>query len=207
MESVMNFLADYYVWFFVAAIVLCFALIGFVIESKKKQKSEFKGESIENDNSAVSNINIVEENVVPVNNVNPINEGVQVTENLSSPSAQLPVNENVTLEETMNISNVPLTSEMNVPKAEPIEFYNGPIEMPVNNVEDNTVINNDSLEYVNEIKPEINATIGEAISYNDLSNNQNSSQYNSVNQNTLEQSNVQESQEKPEDFNIFDNLK
>ena len=44
MDSVMNFLADNYIWFFVAAGVLLFALIGFIIDSKKKQKSEFKGD-------------------------------------------------------------------------------------------------------------------------------------------------------------------
>ena len=44
MENVMNFLADNYIWFFVAAGILCFALIGFIIESRKKQKNEFKGD-------------------------------------------------------------------------------------------------------------------------------------------------------------------
>ena len=47
MESVMNFLAENYIWFFVAAGVLLFALIGFAIDSKRKNKSEFKGETIE----------------------------------------------------------------------------------------------------------------------------------------------------------------
>ena len=47
MESVMNFLAENYIWFFVAAGVLLFALIGFAIDSKRKSKSEFKGESID----------------------------------------------------------------------------------------------------------------------------------------------------------------
>ena len=46
MEKVMNFLAENYIWFFVAAGVLLFALIGFLIEGKNKNKSEFKGESI-----------------------------------------------------------------------------------------------------------------------------------------------------------------
>ena len=44
MESVMNFLADNYIWFFVAAGVLLFALIGFIIDSKRKKKNEFKGD-------------------------------------------------------------------------------------------------------------------------------------------------------------------
>ena len=44
MNSVMNFLADYYIWFFVAALLLSFALIGFIIDTKKKQKNEFKGD-------------------------------------------------------------------------------------------------------------------------------------------------------------------
>ena len=40
MESVMSFLADNYIWFFVVAGVLCFALIGFIIDSKKKGDEE-----------------------------------------------------------------------------------------------------------------------------------------------------------------------
>ncbi len=46
MENVMNFLAENYIWFFVAAGVLLFALVGFLIEGKNKNKSEVKGESI-----------------------------------------------------------------------------------------------------------------------------------------------------------------
>ncbi len=46
MESVMNFLAENYIWFFVAAGVLLFALIGFLIDGKNKSKNEFKGESV-----------------------------------------------------------------------------------------------------------------------------------------------------------------
>ena len=53
MESVMNFLAENYIWFFIAAGVLLFALIGFLIEGKSKNKSEFKGESIEKEDKAV----------------------------------------------------------------------------------------------------------------------------------------------------------
>ena len=46
MESVMNFLAENYIWFFVAAGVLLFALIGSLIDDKNKSKNEFKGESV-----------------------------------------------------------------------------------------------------------------------------------------------------------------
>ena len=53
MDSVMNFLAENYIWFFIAAGVLLFALIGFLIEGKSKNKSEFKGESIEKEEKAL----------------------------------------------------------------------------------------------------------------------------------------------------------
>lgn len=100
MNSVMNFLADYYIWFFVAALLLSFALIGFIIDTKKKQKNEFKGESIETPNNA------------PASTPEVIGETVNV-----GPEAVLGGNNNTTTlesinpapvsEETMEINDIP----------------------------------------------------------------------------------------------------
>ena len=62
----LDFLSENYIWFFVAAVVLLFALIGFIVERKKKKSKEFKGESV-NDN--VENLNSasgLEVNDIPV---------------------------------------------------------------------------------------------------------------------------------------------
>lgn len=40
MDTVLNFLADNYIWFMVGAVVLLFALIGFIVDGKKKKKQE-----------------------------------------------------------------------------------------------------------------------------------------------------------------------
>ena len=40
MESIFNFLADNYIYFMIAAGILAIALIGFLIDGKKKQKKE-----------------------------------------------------------------------------------------------------------------------------------------------------------------------
>ncbi len=38
MENILEFLENNYIWFLVAAVVLLFALIGFIVDSKRKQK-------------------------------------------------------------------------------------------------------------------------------------------------------------------------
>ncbi len=40
MESILSFLADYYLYFLIGAVVLLFALIGFAVDGKKKKKEE-----------------------------------------------------------------------------------------------------------------------------------------------------------------------
>lgn len=117
MESVMNFLADNYIWFFVAAIILCFALIGFIIESKRKEKSEFKGESITEENTTTNNVT---DNTIPVAPVTPVDP---VTDNLNS------VNEPV--EYSNEVNEMPINSETET-KEQKIEYFSGPIEMPLN---------------------------------------------------------------------------
>ncbi len=119
MESVMNFLADYYIAFFVAAGVLCFALIGFIIESRKKRKNEFKGESIEEGSktSSTSDTSSTIESTTPAD--------------LSAPSVAPVEPETVSLESTMEINDIPINSNTeSTSTSEPIEFYSEPVSMP-----------------------------------------------------------------------------
>ena len=118
MNSVMNFLADYYIWFFVAALLLSFALIGFIIDTKKKQKNEFKGESIETTNNR------------PTSTPEVIGETVNV-----GPEAVLGGNNTTTLErinpapvsdETMEINDIPFNEV-----STPVENVNQTVE-PIN---------------------------------------------------------------------------
>lgn len=119
MNSVMNFLADYYIWFFVAALLLSFALIGFIIDTKKKQKNEFKGESIETPNNApASTPEVIGQTV----NVGPeaVLGGNNTTTTLES------INPAPVSEETMEINDIPFNDV-----STPVENVNQTVE-PIN---------------------------------------------------------------------------
>ena len=140
MNSVMNFLADYYIWFFVAALLLSFALIGFIIDTKKKQKNEFKGESIETTNNAptstpTSTPEVIGETV----NVGPeaVLGGNNTTTTLES------VNPAPVSDETMEINDIPINE----------------VSTPVENV-------NQTVEPINQTPTE-NITIGSPITSED----------------------------------------
>lgn len=62
----LDFLADNYIWFFVASGILLLALIGFIVGNKKKAKAkEFKGESVpESVTTAVPSEPVKEEMVI-----------------------------------------------------------------------------------------------------------------------------------------------
>ena len=125
MESVMDFLAANYIYFFIAAGVLCFALIGFIFDSKKKKNNEFKGEDVVSTPTAsepVVNEPVQSENVSFENTVTTA-EPVEMVE---GPKYEEPAS----LENTMEINDIP----MNAPVEEP-NF----VETPVNPVlEDNS---------------------------------------------------------------------
>lgn len=135
MESVINFLADYYIWFFVAAGVLCFALIGFLIESKKKNKNTFKGESIES--STTSPVEpVVSGNTVDMNGETTLSEASQslTEENMetlgpvevSNEPLETSAEPSEIVEDTMEINDIPLKEE----EKTPIQFYSEPTEIP-----------------------------------------------------------------------------
>lgn len=126
MESVINFLADYYIWFFVAAGVLCFALVGFIIESKKKDKNTFKGESISTNEQPVPSTPV--KNAVPTETASVTNEPQPELAETVQPTPAEPISahletpempENVVTEDTMEINDIPLKEE----EKTPIEFY------------------------------------------------------------------------------------
>lgn len=181
MESVINFLADYYIWFFVAAGVLCFALIGFLIESKKKNKNTFKGESIES--STTSPVEpVVSGNTVDMNGETTLSEASQsLTEENKETSGPVEVpNEPLEtsaepseiVEDTMEINDIPLKEE----EKTPIQFYSEPTEIPktepvvqetpVEPQQVNSTVFNDTpvMEIpIEETKPASNQTVSEPV--------------------------------------------
>lgn len=117
MDSVMNFLADNYIWFFVASGVLLFALIGFIIDSKKKKKNEFKGESIEENKTEVPTEVVSEITSEQVNSLNNV-------ETVSSIEPEPSINE---AENTLEINDIPLSDNNNL-IGSPVEFTNNEVE-------------------------------------------------------------------------------
>lgn len=212
MENVMNFLADNYIWFFVAAGVLFFALIGFIIESRKKQKNEFKGESIEENTKTTNNSEPVVENTTPtpVEPIMPINnvENTPNTINNEQPAISTPLNS--AIEENEN-------KETTEPRASSgIEYYNGPIEMPINapipepmpepieSISEPQVVNNFESSITNEtIEPTRIQPTPIVTTIEDSQAN-----YEQITPNETTTNNNFNTEEKKEtnDYNIFDNM-
>lgn len=130
MESVMNFLAEYYIWFFVAAIVLCFALIGFIIDSKKKQKGEVKNNTLDS----------TPEMSIPVNNTMDMNNGLENTvTKTESASNMIGNNEPVNMDATMEINDIPINNTTNVGSMENNNVVNNTPVMEPTKIETPTV--------------------------------------------------------------------
>ncbi len=130
MESVMNFLAEYYIWFFVAAIVLCFALIGFIIDSKKKQKGEVKNNTLDS----------TPEMSIPVNNTMDMNNGLENTvTKTESASNMIGNNEPVNMDATMEINDIPINNTTNVGSMENNNVVNNTPVMEMDTTETPTV--------------------------------------------------------------------
>lgn len=113
MENVMNFLSANYIWFFVLAGILCFALVGFIIDSKKKKTNEFKGDSI--DVSAEPNADITGETIdlgTPVS-FETMSEPINQTEEVSLEEPKDFITSQPTLESAneMVINDIPMNFE------------------------------------------------------------------------------------------------
>ena len=134
MDKVLNFLADNYILLMVIGVVLLIALIGFVVEGKKKKKDEG---TIDNSQST------------PVNNVNTLNTDTNVVNNENTVNTDVNLNTNETKVEptldfgTPNTNQTEVTQDNNVNNglnAEPVTLE-AQTEMPVNDVNAQVVPN------------------------------------------------------------------
>ena len=68
MEAILNFLADNYKWFMIGAVVLLVALIGFIVDGKKKKN---KNEELPENTATINQVDAVSQsqNVVPTQEV------------------------------------------------------------------------------------------------------------------------------------------
>lgn len=134
MDKVLNFLADNYILLMVIGVVLLIALIGFVVEGKKKKKDEG---TIDNSQST------------PVNNVNTLNTDTNVVNNENAVNTDVNLNTNETkVEPTLNFGT-PNTNQTEVTQDNNVNngLNAGPVtleaqtEMPVNDVNAQVVPN------------------------------------------------------------------
>ena len=127
----LDFLSENYIWFFVAAVVLLFALIGFIVEGKKKKNKEFKGESIKEETNNIESAAGLEINDIPVTETvnNASNEQTNPIEHLSEPQS---IGETSPIEVAPNTQieqqpTTPTAASENVIIGEPIEMKNEPV--------------------------------------------------------------------------------
>ena len=155
MESVINFLADYYIWFFVAAGVLAFALIGFIIDSKRKKKNDFKGESINStatpDSVSTENVPPVSETPVEINDIPLANEETPSFYSETNMPNAMPNTEMNNLNNLNSINNNVNSIDNNINSTNNIETFNSGIEIlnetPIETLNTANVPNDDYNNY------------------------------------------------------------
>ncbi len=154
MDGILNFLADYYILFIILSVILLFALIGFIVGERKKNKAGVQTASatdlpINNTDTPVQNPNVTIAPEAPVMMSEPAtNEPVQMNE----PVVSEPVTQDVV---------VPTIPEPEV-QSEPVVTNNGmdantiipdtTVEAPV---QDNNIVLEPTIssEDVNTIEP------------------------------------------------------
>lgn len=126
----LDFLSENYIWFFVAAVVLLFALIGFIVEGKKKKNKEFKGESVQETAQNMQNTAGLEVNDIPVTEtVQPqpmeqVSIEPQPVQNISEPQT---IGETNTLNTPHTTSEVAPNENQNITIGEPIQMKSEPV--------------------------------------------------------------------------------
>lgn len=135
MDKVLNFLADNYILLMVIGVVLLIALIGFVVDGKKKKKDE--GTIVNSQNvTAENNVNTLNTDTNVVNNENAVNTDVNLntSETIAEPTLDFG---------TPNTNQTEVTQDNNVNNG----LNAGPVtleaqtEMPINDVNAQVVPN------------------------------------------------------------------
>ncbi len=117
MDSINNFLADNYLWFMIGAGVLLVALIGFIVDGKKKKT---KGEELPSDTTNINQINATSEAEIPSMGVQdtPIvqpNVQPQVNSEPQLVFEQPSLNDNETINEIKKLSVEPSLTFESIP--------------------------------------------------------------------------------------------
>lgn len=85
MENIINFIGDNYAWFLTITIILLFALIGYIVDTKRNKNDLLKKTENEIDEINLENINVQEgkslnDMVSKSKNINPETQAVELTD-------------------------------------------------------------------------------------------------------------------------------
>jgi len=85
MDKIIEFIGDNYSWFLTITIILLFALIGYIYDTKKEKNDLLKKTEMEIDEESIENIVITEEKslseaVIKSKNINPETKNVELTD-------------------------------------------------------------------------------------------------------------------------------
>jgi len=85
MDKIIEFIGDNYSWFLTITIILLFALIGYIYDTKKEKNDLLKKTEMEIDEESIENIVITEEKslseaVIKSININPETKNVELTD-------------------------------------------------------------------------------------------------------------------------------
>ena len=149
MENVMNFLAENYIYFFVAAGILLFALLGFLVDSKKKKDKEFKGEEVKPGETAIAqtlSTPLDNSSLANPDNLNALEE--DLNSNLQNIAEVNTINQTPAIEQTMEINDIPMVMP------EEVIIEETPVNPELQNVANNDLGNeqnaNENLNAANE---------------------------------------------------------
>ena len=160
MESILNFLADNYLYFMIGSVVLLFALIGFAVDGKKKKKDDVNPMNQMPNNMPTQNVQGTPE----VQNPAPLSTGFSgfVDNSNQVPQPEVPIQ---TPAQEMPAQEVPTFDNLNVVPQAPEETLTfGPIE---NNEESiftaPPVVDNNTNGVVNNQMPVNNEPVMESL--------------------------------------------
>lgn len=108
MDSILNFLADNYIWFMIGGVVLLFALIGFIIDGKKKNKDENKSVETPVTNNEITNQVPLNQETNVVSNETPVPTAMPNEEGMQDFTPSEPT---LTFDTPANVASEPVISE------------------------------------------------------------------------------------------------
>ncbi len=127
MDGILNFLADYYILFIILSVILLFALIGFIVGERKKNKAGVQTASatdlpINNTDTPVQNPDVTIAPEAPVMMSEPVNSEVVQMEVPGVNETEVSNEPTLVIDEPVNQTNTVVAEETPVMMNEPVQM-------------------------------------------------------------------------------------